>query len=218
LAFHTHEGWIIREGAGGGQRVSAATIIPSHNNPKINSAATKMQSLGQNSLFMIRGSDTQLDNDLHTLGYRIVDPVVILAAPVDSLRNGTQMNIHPVSKLASPNEATKNIWAEGGIGPARLDIMARVKTPKTILIADDMGVAFAAIHNGIAMIHAVEVAKAHRRKGVANALMYHAIKWAKDQGSTWVSVLTVRENIPAITLYENLGMKKAATYHYRLKT
>jgi GNAT superfamily N-acetyltransferase len=95
--------------------------------------------------------------------------------------------------------------------------MARVKGPKTIVSAGDMGVAFAAAHNGIAMIHAVEVASNHRRKGVANAMMYKAFEWAQKQECDWVATLTVHANIPARTLYENLGMEKAAAYHYRLK-
>jgi GNAT superfamily N-acetyltransferase len=218
FAIHNHQGWLIREGCGGGQRVSAATILSKTNDANVSSAVAKMRALGQNSLFMVRGSDSQLDHELETSGYRIVDPVIVLAAPAHNIFTTAPANIYPISQLTSPNEAAKDIWARGGIGPARLNIMARVNCPKSILVADNMGVTFVAMHKGIAMIHAVEVAKAHRRKGVANALMYRAIQWAKEQGSQWVSVLTVRENIPAITLYENLGMKKAATYHYRLKT
>jgi len=45
--------------------------------------------------------------------------------------------------------------------------------------------------------------------------MYKAFQWAEEQNCKWVSVLTVRENIPARTLYENLGMVESAAYHYR---
>lgn len=218
FAFHTHQGWLIREGRGGGKRVSAATALSKTSDTNISSAVTMMQIFGQDPLFMIRGSDIQLDHELETAGYSVIDPVVVLAGPTHSLRFETPTNPCAIHQLTAPNEAAKTVWSEGGIGPARLDIMARVQGPKSILIADDMGVSFAAAHNGIALIHAVEVAVKHRRKGVANALMFHAIQWAKDQNCDWLSVLTVRENIPAIKLYENLGMKEAAAYHYRLKT
>ncbi len=216
LALHTHDGWIIREGAGGGQRVSAAT--PDTPNYKISSAVDKMISLNQRPLFMIRNMDTALDTELQGLGYDVVDPVVILIAPTSELLKNPPREMQTVHTLNAPDTNAKNIWAAGGIDQGRLDVMARVKGPKTIMSAGDMGVAFAAAHNNIAMIHAVEVATNHRRKGVANAMMYKAFEWAKGQKCAWVAILTVHANIPARTLYENLGMDKAAAYHYRLKT
>ncbi|MBL4750627.1 MAG: GNAT family N-acetyltransferase [Amylibacter sp.] len=217
LALHTHDGWIIREGAGGGQRVSAATPLIDTQNHKISSAVDKMASLGQLPLFMIRNTNTALDTELQDLGYKVVDPVVILIAPTAELLKNPLHKMQTVHTLNTPDTNAKNIWAAGGIDQGRLNVMARVKGPKTILSADGMGVAFAATHNNIAMIHAVEVASNHRRKGVANAMMYKAFEWAKDQECTWIAILTVRANIPARTLYENLGMEKAAAYHYRLK-
>jgi len=217
LAFHRHVGWLIREGAGGGQRVSAATLLPDAQDYKISTATAKMASLGQRLLFMIRHNDTKLDTDLQELGYQVIDPVVILIAPIIELLKNPPSQMQAVQALNAPDTNAEKIWAAGGIDQGRLNVMARVKGPKTVLSAGDMGVAFAAAHNGIAMVHAVEVAANHRRKGVANAMMYKAFKWAKDQNCAWGAVLTVRANIPARTLYENLGMEKATAYHYRLK-
>lgn len=217
LAFHSHDGWLVREGAGGGQRVSAATLLSDLESVKIAAAVEKMQSLDQDRLFMIRNSDFDLDKNLQSLGYDIVDPVVILTEQTRKLLSAPPKEKYDIRALDAPNEDAKAIWAEGGIGPYRLNVMTRVKVPKTILVADEMGVAFAAASNGIAMVHAVEVATDHRRKGVANALMYKAVQWAENQNCDWMAVLTVKENIPARTLYENLGMVKAAAYHYRIK-
>lgn len=217
LAFHHHAGWLIREGAGGGQRVSATTLLPETQNYKISTACTKMASLGQQPLFMIRNADTILDAELQGLGYQIVDPVVILIAPIAELFKNFPDQMQTIHALNEPDNNAKKIWAAGGIDQKRLDVMARVTGPKTVLSAGEMGVAFAAIHNDIAIVHAVEVASNHRRKGVANAMMHKAFEWAKDQKCEWGAVLTVRVNIPARNLYENLGMTKAAAYHYRLK-
>lgn len=216
-AFHNVEGWLIREGAGGGQRVSAATRLPATQNFKIDPAVAKIVSLGQTPLFMIRNSDVELDAELQALGYNIVDPVIILVAPTHKLINNPQQHMQTIHMLNAPNTDARNIWAAGGIDQGRLDVMARVKAPKTILNAGDMGVAFAAAYNGIAMVHAVEVASDHRRKGIANTMMDAACQWANDQNCDWVAVLTVRANTPARTLYENLGMVEAAAYHYRRK-
>lgn len=217
FALHEHKGWLIREGAGGGQRVSAATLLTNTKDAEISSAVTKMQSLGQTPLFMIRNENATLDAQLDALGYSIVDPVVILAAPLDKLLSNPSKQTHTVSVLDAPSASAKKIWTAGGIDQVRLNIMARVMAPKNILKAGNMGVAFVATHNGIAMVHAVEVLASHRRKGVANTLMYKATQWAKDQNCAWMAVLTVRANIPAKTLYEHSGMIEAAAYHYRRK-
>ncbi len=218
FAFHNLDGWMIREGAGGGQRVSAATALSNTQSFQINAAGTKMVSLDQTPLFMIRNTDTGLDAELHDLGYEIVDPVVILVAPTTELLSNPSIKMQTVHALNKPDANAKVIWAAGGIDQGRLDVMTRVKGPKAVLVAGEMGVAFAAAHGNVAMVHAVEVASQHRRKGVANAMMYKAFEWAKDVGCEWVAVLTVHANIPARTLYENLGMTEAAAYHYRRKT
>ena len=124
---------------------------------------------------------------------------------------------HTTDISDTPNRDAKTIWANGGIGLNRLDIMERVTKPKAIIQSQGMGVAFAASYKNIAMVHAVEVSRNHRRKGVANTLMYRDALWAQEQGCNWLVVLTVKENIPARALYETLGMKDVAAYHYRLK-
>lgn len=217
LALHNHAGWIIREGAGGGQRVSAATLLPDVRDAKISAAVDKMVSIGQNPLFMIRKQDGAVDKELQTLGYHIVDPVAILIAPTKTLLGLPPQPIHQINQLDTPNAGAIKIWAAGGIDQNRLNVMARVNVPKTILSASGAGAAFAAAYNNIAMVHAVEVANKHRRKGVANALMYAACQWAHDRNCKWVAVLTVRDNIPAKKLYQTLGMAEAAAYHYRVK-
>jgi len=165
---------------------------------------------------MIRRFDDALDANLDELGYKIVDPVAVLIMPTDSLLKQLSKPGPLASTLETPDTYAKAIWKSGGIDQPRLDVMSRVEGAKTYLNAQNMRVAFAACHNRIAMVHAVEVSKEHRRKGVANALMHQAAIWAKQKGCTWVTVLTVRANAPACALYKHLGMKEAAAYHYRL--
>jgi len=216
FAFHRHNEWLIRQGLGGGQRVSSTTLLADTDNPDIASAADKMRSLGQKPLFMLRNSDGSLDVRLNELGYKIVDPVVVLITPTDNLLNAPPRQAHPVRMLDTPCTNAKTVWKSGGIDQPRLDVMARVKGAKIYLDAHGTGIAFAACHNGIAMVHAVEVSKDYRRKGIANALMSQAALWAKKQGCARIAVLTVRANTPARALYDRLNMKEAAAYHYRL--
>ena len=217
LAIHDYHGWLIREGAGGGQRVSSATQILGTPGATIKAAEKKMASLRQNPLFMIKATDNDLDIELAALGYKIVDPVAILIARIDNLQEMKSGQDHRIARLVAPDNNAKSIWATGGIDHNRLNVMKRVAAPKITLSANNKGVAFVVTHDNIAMVHAVEVAKSHRRKGVANALMYEACHWAREMGCKWISVLTVRQNIPAIKLYKSLEMVEAAAYHYRIK-
>ena len=54
----------------------------------------------------------------------------------------------------------REIWAAGGVGPARLAVMERAKTKTGIFSRWNEkpgGVAFAGLHDGVCMVHAVEV-------------------------------------------------------------
>ena len=87
-----------------------------------------------------------------------------------------------------PLAIMREIWAEGGIGPARLAVMDRARPVQDRLIARlsdrAVGCGFCAIHDGIAMLHAVEIAPAYRRQGAARTML-HGRHWAQGQGATW---------------------------------
>ena len=67
--------WTIREGQGGGQRVSATTANGAVSEADLPQAEEAMRALGQTPLFMIRKGDDALDAMLAERGYKVVDPV-----------------------------------------------------------------------------------------------------------------------------------------------
>ena len=77
--------WTLREGAGGGKRVSAATANGPVTDTDIAQAETAMQGIGQRSLFMIREGDEALDALLAARGYDRIDEVVLYVAPIELL-------------------------------------------------------------------------------------------------------------------------------------
>lgn len=206
----SHKGWLIQDGQGGGKRVSAAIQLTS--SAKIRDAESAMVELGQSKLFMIRQGEDKLDEHLNDLGYELIDQVVLMVAPIEELERRVDGEY-----LQLPNSCAKNIWQAGGIGPARLSVMARSSCPKTYVTIADKGIAYVAIHNGIAMAHAVEVSIDHRRQGLGKTIMHHIAGWAHNQGAKYLSVITVKNNIAARTLYQNMGMTEVGEYHYRIK-
>lgn len=211
--------WRLRDGQGGGQRVSATTAEGDWTVADLPLAETAMTALGQKHLFLIRAGDAALDAALEARGYRINDPVVAYAVPAEDLAQ-------PVSGMAAflhwpPLAIAADIWAAGGIGPARLAVMDRVAGPKVAILGrtDDTpsGAAFVAVSGDVAMLHALEVPTTMRRRGAAAVMMRAAAGWAVAQGATTFAVVVTEANDPARALYARLGMVEAGRYHYRLK-
>lgn len=209
----------LRRGAGGGQRVSAATALGPADGAQIAAAEAAMRDLGQVPLFMLRQGDEALDAALAARGYRINDPVVGLAAPVAAVAA-------PVSGMAAfahwpPLAITADLWADAGIGPGRLAVMQRVAGPKTAILARaadrPVGVAFVALHGDVAMLHAVEVRADARRAGSGRRLVQAAANWAQDAGARTLALVVTEANAAARALYAGCGFAPVTRYHYRIK-
>jgi GNAT superfamily N-acetyltransferase len=212
--------WTIRDGQGGGKRVSAATADAAWSDTDIPQAESAMAALGQPALFLIRDGDGALDAALDARGYRIVDPVLAYAGPAADLA------VADLPRLAGfphwpPLAVATHLWAESGIGPARLAVMERVQTPKTAILARSndrpAGVAFVATAGNIAMLHALEVAPALRRQGSAHNILTLAARWALDQGADTLALVVTTANDGARALYASHGMAVVGHYHYRQK-
>ena len=209
--------WLLREGKGGGQRVSAATPKTPVLETDIDVAETGMADLEQPSIFMIRAEDSALDRWLEQRGYKIVDPVTAYVSRVETLvADIPPAEIFPVWP---PMAVQREIWQRGGIGPARIAVMERVAGPKTTFLARNRdipaGVAFVGIHGDVAMLHALEVQPDQRRTGLGRKLLQGAARWAMGNGAGWLSLMVTAANTPANRLYQDLAMTPGAGYHYR---
>lgn len=218
--FVQHGPWCLRDGDGGGKRVSAATASGRVLAADILDAEGAMTQMGQDPLFMLRNTDAILDSDLADRGYAIVDPVNIYAC-APSLLTDLPIPRVTVFDLWEPLAIMREIWDQGGIGPARQRVMQRATGPKTALLSrlDDKpaGVAFVAMHKGVAMVHAVEVLPHQRRKGAAAWMMRGAAFWAEKHGAHTLSVICTDANTGANALYAALGFSVQGHYHYRMK-
>lgn len=217
-AFHRAGPWCLREGRGGGKRVCAATLATDWAPADIATAEAAMRALGQTPLFMLRDGEDALDAALAGRGYALVDPVVQYAGRV-AVVGATPPGPMEVFPVWPPLAVMRDLWAEAGIGPARIAVMERTTGPRTALMArlrDRVaGTAFVACSGDIAMIHAVEVAPALRRGGAGRTLLRAAAVWAAQQGAVWLALAVTEANAPARALYEGLGMEVVTAYHYR---
>lgn len=207
--------FILRDGAGGGKRVSAATC----DGPFAEADLATLESAMADPLALIREGDTALDAALDARGWRVIDPVVAYAAPVADLT--AELPFLTAFPHWPPLEIARSLWAEGGIGPARIAVMDRVTGPKAAILGRSgdrpAGVAFVACHGSEAMLHALEVQESQRRQGLGRHLLHAAANWATEQGATRLSLVVTRQNAAARALYTRLGLQVVGQYHYRMK-
>ena len=213
-------GFTIRDGQLGGKRVSAATLSDKLEEIDLFDAERAMAALNQPLLFQIREGEEALDALLETEGYAVVDPVNVWAASTESLM--TELPPRTVAIPAwEPLQIMKEIWAKGGIGNSRIEVMHRVKGTKTGFLSrwndKPAGTSFAGLHCGVAMVHAIEIKPQFRRNGLARWAMRRAAYWTHENQGHTVSVLCTQDNDAANALYHGLGMSQVGCYHYRIK-
>jgi ribosomal protein S18 acetylase RimI-like enzyme len=216
-SFAHQDGWTIRNGAGGGSRVSAASQLEP--DATLASAEVAMRALGQTPLFMVRHGENTLDKTLDAAGYRIKDPVTYYTAPIAQI--ATQRPPAVTCFQVWPPLATQaEIWDAGGIDDARLAIMARATGPKTTVLGrvhdTPAGTAFGAIYDGTAMLHAIETTHAFRRQGLGRHMIRALAFWAQERDAHTISLLVTKANVAANALYTSLGLTPVGGYHYRI--
>ncbi len=214
--------FILREGKGGGKRVSAATlIVEKADTHDIEEASNAMRAMKQPPLFMVRKGEDALDATLDALGFEIVDPTVVYTGSAEMLAIHAPKGIATIPS-SFPLSIHKEVWLEDRVGPERQAVMDRVANPKAYLLGrfDERaaGTVFVAANGEIAMLHALFVRPFARNNGVGKRLTFSCARWALTQGASTLALLTTRANREACALYESIGMREVSHYHYRILT
>lgn len=210
--------WVLRDGRGGGKRVSAASLAGDFDPATLAGVERAMQATGARPLFQLVPGQDALDAALAARGYAVVDPVVIYAA---RLADMPQIAPPPMTTFPHwpPLGIAADLWAEGGIGAARLAVMHRVAGARCAILARNSdraaGVAFVAMDGPVAMLHALEVTPALRRQGSARHILQAAATWARDNGGLDLGLAVTEANGAARALYASFGMRVVGRYHYR---
>jgi ribosomal protein S18 acetylase RimI-like enzyme len=205
--------FVFQESIEGGNRVNAARAHSSATSQDVDKIEARFSKRGRASIFKIRPNDAELDTILLGRNYVLIDETVCFTCSIDTLkRNGsTSFEAH-----WPPTMSQVNLWQTAGIDAGRLVIMERVRIPKAA-ISTEGSVAFVAVHNDVAALHALEVAPDFRRQGKGRALVLAAAHWARAHGADTLALLVTQKNTAAIALYSSLGMQQAQGYHYRKK-
>lgn len=215
-AVHRIGPWRLRQGAGGGGRVSSATAEGPVAAADVAALAAAARALGQAPLVMVQPGEAALDAVLAGAGWALRDETVVYAAPA-----GEFPDPGPLEAFAAwpPLALVRDIWAEGGIGAARQAVMARAAGPKAAVLArtgDRVSSAgFVALAGDTAVLSAVWVRPALRRQGAGRQVVAGAAAFARAAGAARLALAVTAANRPARALYEALGMAVVGQYHYR---
>lgn len=211
----------VPTGAGGGNRVNAIRLtdpaVTDTAEEAIDAALTVQTAGGQQPLFMVLEHQSGLDAKLAARGFGRRDATQVLIARCADIAAAPP----PVTCFTPwpPLAIQEEIWAGGGIGPARIAIMERAADPKTSLFGriedKPAGSAFIAIVGDVAMLHALEIVPECRRKGLGATMVRTAADWAHTQGASRIAVLVTLANTGAQALYASLGFEPVGLYHYR---
>lgn len=220
-ATHDCGPFTIRDGQGGGSRVSSAMLngADAVTPDALNTAEAAMQALGQKRIFQIIPDQSAFDAQLEGAGYRLFDPVTIYAAPIGPLADRDIPRVRAFT-IWEPLAIQIDIWAAAGIGADRIAVMKRATCPKTSILGrlndHPAGTAYVGLHNKIAMIHALEILPHQRKQGMGGFAMAQAARWGRDHGATHIALVVRSENGAANALYTSLGMEPVGRYHYRI--
>lgn len=216
LAEHRVGPWTLRQGPGGGNRVSCAVAEGPVGKDDLAALRQAAARLGQPGLVMVRQGEAALDATLVQDGWGMGDDVVLYLAPASGFAAPPAMAAFP---LWPPLAIQRLIWAEGDIGAGKRAIMDRATGPKTAILGRSgdrpAGTAYVAVAGGIAFLHALTVVTALQRQGTARNILQAAGAWAQAAGAAWLALAVTRGNLPARALYASLGMQGVGHYHYR---
>lgn len=212
----------LRRGAGGGARVCAATAPGDVSANQIAAAAEAMRAWGQVprwQVFARKADQAALDAALEAEGYCVDNPTLLMTAPVAGIA-ALDLALMSAFRVWPPLAVQREIWAKGGIGPARLAVIDRACAPKISLMGRvaniPAGTAFAAIHEGYIAVHMIEVLAPLRRRGLARNMLIAAARWALEHGAETLALLVTEANTGARALYTGMGFDSRPAYHYRL--
>lgn len=215
--------WVLRDGQGGGSRVSSARWLGDAPplGEEVAEAIAAMEETGGPVIFQVPREERGLDAALAQAGLVVRDPTLIMEGEAAEIASFAPRDPTGAVPTGAPLAIMRGLWAEGGVGPERLAVMARVAGESTCLLSrhrdKPAAVAFVARHEDIAMLHALHVVPSARRQGVARQMLGQAAVWALEVGATRIGLATTGENLPAQGVFSGAGMGVVGHYHYRAR-
>ncbi|WP_406088324.1 GNAT family N-acetyltransferase [Kitasatospora purpeofusca] len=169
---------------------------------------------------------TALDAALDARGYRRDSATLVCTAPTaavaDAARPATPLD---VTLAEHPTRAWLDAYAElepgGTEREAAEQLFHRIGGPAAHLGVERdgrlVGIGLVVAAPGCAGVFCMATDPAHRRRGIAGAILHVGARWAQARGAGTLYLQVTAGNTTARRLYERVGFEVSHSYHYRLK-
>jgi dTDP-4-amino-4,6-dideoxy-D-galactose acyltransferase len=115
------------------------------------------------------------------------------------------------------HESLYTIWLERSL---RRELADEVLVAYAKNSSEPIGIVTLLKNRNIGSVELIAVSTEHRGRGIGKKLMQAGEQWMRDQGCSYVRVVTQKDNLPACRLYEQHGyavVKQEQFYHFWLK-
>ena len=222
-----YDGWLLRFSEGYTGRANSVSIIyPSTIGiaEKVAYCEEMYRRKGLPCIFKLTENDEELGKYLTDIGYKEVTPTDVKLLSLDSSEYADTEGC-VFSSLPDEKWLTDYFGFEGLTDTGKQDIfrrmLAKVSVDTIYCTLYDGGQAVAcasaAIEHGYMLLQNVVVDKAARGHGYGRKLCSAMISEAKKAGAEYSYLQVVKDNIPAVKLYDRLGYERLYSYWYMRK-
>jgi ribosomal protein S18 acetylase RimI-like enzyme len=198
-------GWKLRFAGGVTKRANSA--LPVDPLQDLDTAERFYADRGLPAVFSLDGP-SPLDRELSARGYTVVDPTLVLTAPLRPGETG------PVKIEDHPSPDWMRIWTSVEGNPAATPIMTGVAADYALL--EGMAVGRGVPQGDWYGIYCMAVLPECRRQGLAARVLRELLRRGHDSGARQAYLAVVESNAAARALYERAGFTVAGGYHYRV--
>ncbi|WP_066370382.1 GNAT family N-acetyltransferase [Herbidospora mongoliensis] len=217
-AVHTEErdGWLLRHTPSVPRRRTNSALPLHGSSPSIEAVETYYRDLGQAVCIQVSPAEVhpELDETLAARGYRRDAPTLILTAPTSIFEaDGSVDQIHDRARWPE-------VFATLDDRLTTVDVILRIPEPVAFFAAtvngDIAGMGVFAVDEGYAGVFCMVTHPAHRRRGIASAVLAAGAGWAGSQGARRLFLQVEEDNPGARALYARQGFTFSHAYHYRI--
>ena len=171
-------------------------------------------------------SPAELDGILHSSGYhKIFECYTMIASCAEVLAHPAQFDQFTTEFTAeASSEWIHDFIRLEGYSPARyagyVHIFSAIGPQKSFVSLRNNGkliaLATVVVERGWAGLSNIVVDAEHRGKGAATALLSSLVNWSLSSGADQLYLQVVKDNLPALSLYQKHGFSPLSEHHYRL--
>lgn len=225
------EGWLLRHTPGVPRRRSNSALPPA----KGEAAAAGLSRVEE--FYAARGvpvciqiapaeEHTALDGLLAERGYQRDAATQVWVAPISTVINDSAPATPCAVTIA---EQPTREWLDAFVALDEHEnsreaadlVLTRILGPAAYLSVEDgdqvIGMGLVVAAPGCAGVFCMATHPAHRRQGIASAILHIGARWASTRGAEQMYLQVMGENLAARRLYDRVGFRASHTYHYRLK-